>query len=296
MAATSFPPGPPAGPPPGAWVPPPPSRTSPWRVVATVVGVLLLLPALGLLGGGGVLLWVDQQERSDDGYLYTASDAFATPGHALQSERIDLDPGADWVGLSAALGTARVEVTGADPGTNLFVGIAPTADVEAYLGGVERTVVDDLGLDTSAADQILLAGGAPSGPPADQDFWTAEATGTGTQLDWDPDDGAWTLVVMNANGSAGVAVDARIGATIPALTGLAWGLLVGGLFVLLLAVLLLVVGLRRPAAGPPRHVAAPPPTGAGPYWTPPPPVDRTTAADAQQGRTTGTAPRGPQSG
>lgn len=296
MAAYQPSAGPPAGRPPGVWVPAPPSRTSPGRVIATVIGALLLLPALGLLGGGGVLLGADQWERSDDGYLYTASDAFSTQGHALVSDRIDLDPGADWVGLSAALGTARVEVTGADPGADVFVGLASTADVDAYLGDVERTVVDDLGLDTSAADQVLLAGGTPDGPPADQDFWTVEATGTGTQqLDWDPDDGSWTLVVMNADGSAGVAVDARIGATLPALTGLAWGLLGGGLVLLLLAVLLLVLGLRRPAAGPPRYVGAPPRAGAGPYWSPPAPVDRSTAADAQQGRTTGT-PRGPQRG
>ncbi len=295
MAANHPAAGPPAGPPAGAWAPPP-SRTSPGRVIATVVGVLLLLPALGLLGGGGVLLWADQGERSDDGYLYTASDDFATPGHALLSDRIDLDPGADWVGLSAALGTARVEVTGAQPGVDVFVGIAPAADAEAYLGGVERTVVDDLGLDTSAADQLLLTGGAPSGPPTDQDFWTVEASGSGPQqLDWDPDDGSWTLVVMNADGSPGLAVDARIGATVPALTGLAWGLLGGGLFLLLAAVLLLVLGLRRPAAGP-RYVGAPPAAGSPPYWTPPAPVDRSTAADAHEGRTTGTAPRGPQSG
>jgi hypothetical protein len=293
--AANHPAGPPAGPPPGAWAPPPPSRTSPGRIIAAVLGALLILPALGLLGGGGVLLWADLGERSDDGYLYTASDDFATPGHALVSERIDLDPGADWVGLSAALGTARIEVTAVDPDADVFVGIAPSADAEGYLDGVQRTVVDDLGLDTSAADQVLLNGDAPSGPPADQDFWTVEATGTGTQqLDWDPDDGSWTLVVMNGDGSAGVAVDARIGATLPALTGLAWGLLGGGLFLLLLAVLLLVVGLRRPAAGP-RYAGPPPPAGAGPYWTPPAPVDRSTAADAQQGRTTGT-PRGPQSG
>lgn len=295
MAATTPAAGPPAGPPPGAWMPPPRPRRGAGRIIAAVLGALLLLPALGLLGGGGVLLWADQGRRSDDGYLYTASDGFATPGHALTSERIDLDPGADWVGLSAALGTARFEVTGADPGADIFVGIAPSADAAAYLDGVRRTVVDDLGLDTSAADQVLLPGDAPSGPPADQDFWTVEATGTGTQqLDWDPDDGSWTLVVMNADGSAGVAVDARIGATIPALTGLAWGLLVGGLVLLALAVLLLVLGLRRPAVGP-RYAGGPPPAGS-PYWTPPPPVDRSTAADAQQGRTTGTSPRGPQSG
>jgi hypothetical protein len=291
----SYPPArPPVGPPGNAWVPPPPRRRGAGRVVAAVIGALLLFPALGLLGGGGVVLWVDQWERSGDGYLYTASDSFATPGHALVSERIDLDTGADWVGLSAALGTARVEVTGADPAVDVFVGIAPTADVEAYLGGVQRTVVDDLGLDTSAADQVLLPGGAPSGPPAAQGFWTVQAGGTGTQqLSWDPDDGSWTLVVMKADGSAAVAVDARIGATIPALTGLAWGLLGGGLFLLLLAVLLLVLGLRRPAApvGPRYGGPAGPPS-----WAPPAPVDRSTAADAQQQARPTDSSRGQQGG
>ncbi|MBN1091179.1 hypothetical protein JKP75_00340 [Blastococcus sp. TML/M2B] len=288
--------GPPqAGPPPGAWMPPPPRRTSAGRVIAAVVGALLFLPALGLLAGGGVLLWVDQRERADDGYLYTASDTFATPGHALVTETIDLDTGADWVGASAALGTARVEVTTAEPGTDVFVGIAPAADAAAYLAGVQRTVVDDLGLDTSAADQELLAGGAPSGPPADQDFWTVQATGPGTQqLSWEPDDGSWTLVVMNADGSAGVAVDARIGATLPALTGLAWGLLGGGLVLVGLAVLLLVLALRRPAV--PRYAWTPPPGGPPPGWAPPAPVDRSSAADAQRGPTIGSTPRDPRSG
>lgn len=286
-------PRPPVGPPTAAWVPPPPPRAGAGRIVAAVVGGLLVLPALGLVGGGGVLLWADQQERSDDGYLYTAFDDLATPGHALLSERIDLDTGADWVGVSAALGTARVEVTGADPAADVFVGIAPSADVEAYLGGVQRTVVDDLGLDASAADRVLLPGGAPSGPPADQGFWTAQAAGTGTQqLGWDPDDGSWTLVVMNADGSAAVAVDARIGATIPALTGLAWGVMGAGLALLLLAVLLLVLALRRPAVPAGARWAGP---AGPPYWAPPPPVDRSTAADAQQGRTSD-SPRGQQSG
>jgi hypothetical protein len=125
MAASQYPP--PnawAGGPPGPGVPPPRSRTSAGRIVAGVVGGVLLLPALGLLAAGGVVLWADQSQRADDGYLYTSSDAFSTPGHALVSQRIDLETGADWVGLDA-LGTARVEVTGTDAGKDIFVGVAP---------------------------------------------------------------------------------------------------------------------------------------------------------------------------
>src|SRR5215218_11146858 len=111
-----------------SWTPPPPpERMGAGRVVALVLGiVLLLLPGLGLVAGGGVLLWADQSERSDDGFLYSAEDSFSTSGFALVSERIDLSTGADWVPLSAALGTARVELTGGD----VFAGIGPADEVQ----------------------------------------------------------------------------------------------------------------------------------------------------------------------
>lgn len=266
--------------PPAAYAPPPPpARMGAGRVIAVVVGALLLLPALGLVSAGGVLLWADTWSR-DDGYLFTATDDFSTVGHAMQSDRIELQTDADWVPLSAALGTARVEVTGTGASQDVFIGVGPSREVEAYLRDVERTVIDDLGLDTSPSERDLLPGGAPSGPPTEQDFWTAETSGTGTQqLSWDPEAGSWTLVIMNADGSAGVSVDARIGATAPALVGLAWGLLGVGLFLLLVAVLVLALAARRrpsPVASP--YTGAP---GGPPQWTPPPPVDRSTAADGR---------------
>ena len=67
-----------------------------------------------------------------------------------------------WI-RSAALGDVRLEVTPADPDTAVFVGLSPVADATAYLGGVERTVIDDVGPGTTSADQTELSGGAPSG-------------------------------------------------------------------------------------------------------------------------------------
>jgi hypothetical protein len=261
------------------------------RVLAVVFGVLVLLLSSGLLLAGGVLLAADVTERSD-GYLISPEDRLAGPGYALVSERIELSTGADWMPISAALGTARVEVTGTTSGSETFIGIAPVDDATAYLGGVQRTVVDGLGLDASVPREV--SGNAPSGPPAEQDFWTVQAAGPGTQqLSWVPAEGDWMLVIMNADGSAGISVDARIGATLPALDGLAWGLLVAGLICVAIAVLLLVLAIRRPAdrRGPAQPVpwqapAGPQPTGppaAGqlPPWVPPAQSDRTTASDAQ---------------
>jgi hypothetical protein len=266
----------------------------PGQVIALVFGVLLLLPAFGLLLGGGVLLWADKVERNDDGFLFTAEDAFSTDGYALASEQIDLSTGADWVPLSAALGTARIEVSAADPDQGIFIGIAPLADGARYLDGVEHSVVADLGLDNPA--QAVVPGGAPSGPPADETFWVAESSGTGTQqVSWVPEDGAWMFVVMNDDAASGVAFDARIGATAPALDGLAWGLLAGGAVLLVVGcVLILVAARRRPAASGP-YPGAQLPAGPPPYWTPPPPVDRITAADAGPGAQTptGAPPQAP---
>src|SRR4051794_35439076 len=262
------------------WNPPPPApRWGPGRVIALVVGIVLLFPALGLLAGGGILLYADGPGRDDDGYLYSSSANFSSDGYAITSASVDLATGADWVPVSSALGTARIQVT-ADNGSDVFLGIARVADTTQYIGGVERTVVTDLGSD--AAPAIRTGTGAPSTPPGEQDFWVAQSAGSGTQtLTWKPAAGNWTLVVMNADGSANVSVDARVGATVPALTGLAWGLLAAGLFLLLLGVLAIVLAVRRrPAPAQPYGAGAPMPPGPPPAWSPPAPVDRTTAADS----------------
>jgi hypothetical protein len=255
----------------------PPGRASTgWsagRVVALVAAIVLLFPALALLLGGGALLWADQADRGEDGFLTTSTQQFSSPGYALTTESIDLDTGADWVPVSSALGDVRLEVTSTDPDTAVFVGLAPVADATAYLEGVERTVVDDVGPGVTSADQTQVAGGAPSGAPGDQDFWTAQASGTGTQrMEFEPAAGDWLLVIMNADAASPVSVDAGIGATVPALGGLAWGLLGGGVLLAAIAVLLLVLAARRrPAPGyPPAGWPAPTPSGPPPWSAPAP--------------------------
>src|SRR3954453_18446306 len=251
MAATPQPP----------WTAPPPARWGAGRVIALVLGILLLFPAIGLLAGGGLLLWADRADRTDDGYLVSAQDSFSTTGYALSSERIDLSTGADWMPVSAAVGTTRVEVSGAK---DVFIGVAPVAEGRAYLNGVERSVIADLGVDSSAADQRLVPGGAPSGPPTDQNFWVAQASGSGTQqLTWKPAQGNWVLVVMNADGSANLSVRAGIGATVPSLGGLAWGVVITGAGVTLIGVLLIVLAARGGSrrSGPPAAYQPVPATG-----------------------------------
>ena len=75
-------------------------------------------------------------------------------------------------------GTARIEVTGADSGSDIFVGIAPVADTTAYLDGVERTHRRPTWA-RGSPPAIRTGAGAPSAPPGEQDFWVAQASGLG---------------------------------------------------------------------------------------------------------------------
>src|SRR3954454_10683100 len=256
----------------------PSSRWGAGRIVALVIGVLLLIPGIGLLAGGGALLWADNAHRTSDGYLTTDEQTFETAGFAVSSDRLDLSTGADWLPVSSALGNARFQVTGTDPDTDVFIGIAPADDVSGYLGDVRRSVVDDLGTTFGTTGISLKDGGSPAGAPTDQTFWTAQVSGSGTQqLTWRPASGNWVLVVMNADGSSGVSVNGTVGATVPSLTGLAWGLLISGLLITVIAILLIVLAARRGSrrTGPPAAYQAAPAN-----WAPPAPRPATEDAPA----------------
>jgi hypothetical protein len=223
--------------------PPTPRRRGAARVVALVVGVLLLVPGVGLVAAGGLLLWAHGVHRSD-GFVTSPEDRFSTSTHALVSERIDLRTGADWLPVSTALGDARVEVT-PDGGEEVFVGVARATDAAAYLRGVSRTEVEALGFDSPLGHDDQRPGGAPAGPPAGQDFWIAQASGTGAQqVTWPTAEGDWMFVIMNADGSSGIDVDARIGAEFPALGTVAWAVLIIGAGVTVIGVLLVRPGGR----------------------------------------------------
>jgi hypothetical protein len=241
-------------------------RGSAWsagRVVALVAGVVLLLISTGLLAGGTALLWTDRTQR-DDGFVWTATSDLRTDRYALVSDSILLDTaGADWA-LDQFLGTARLEVTPDDPDTDVFVGVAPSRAVAGYLSGMAYHRLADLGPrwngGTGPGTMTGVDGGAPRGLPGDSDIWVAESTGSGTRvLDWQPADGAWTVVVMRADGGAGLAVEARAGVTAPALGALAGGLLGVGAVLLVAGVLLVALAVRSAQASRGSGMPAPPP-------------------------------------
>ena len=222
--------------------PPVRGRWTAGRVVLVVVGVLAGILAFGLLAGGGVLVGLDRTQRDDDGFLMSPTQEFASPSYAVVSESADIDAGGGEWALDAFLGTIRVR---SEADRAVFVGIGPADEVDRYLGGVQHDVVEDL--DTSGDPEYTRrAGGPPAGVPGDETFWVATATGSGEQtLDWEPEDGDWRAVLMNADAGRGVSAELSIGAELDSVLWVGLGLLGLGLLLAAGAALAITAGIRR---------------------------------------------------
>src|SRR3954454_15487977 len=113
------------------------------RIVAVVSGAIAGLVAFGLVVAGAVLLYANGQ-KDHDGYISTGSDRFHTSTYALATDDLDINSDApDWIDEDSALGHIRVKATSRD-GKPVFVGVAETKDVDAYLRGVCHATVTDL--------------------------------------------------------------------------------------------------------------------------------------------------------
>ncbi len=217
------------------------------RIALGISGALTALLASGLVLGGALALYGEGQ-KDDDGYLKTDAHHFGADTRALATENLDVDLGeADWLAETDELGKVRIEADSRDD-KPLFVGIARTADVERYLSGVPHTTVHDVEagpFDTFDTDYTRHAGQRHPVSPEHADIWAASSRGTGPQaVDWEVEDGDWSVVVMNADGSLGVDADISAGANAPFLDELGWTALGGGVIFALLSAGLIRVAIR----------------------------------------------------
>ncbi len=218
------------------------SGWTPGRIAALTIGIALGLIGVIPLGAGGTAVWASATQR-DDGYITSDVQAFSTAGSALVTEPADLGvPGFGWLYAPSVLGEIRIRVTPTSAGSELFVGIGPSDEVDRYLAGVGHTIITDFWNERTQP----IGGDATASVPASQDFWVASDSGAGPRtVTWDPTDGSWSVVVMNVDGQAGVDVRADLGATIPPLVWISVGLLVFGLVLLAGGLLLIVGAIRR---------------------------------------------------
>ena len=235
--------------------PPPTPRPADRSGVRTgmVVGgsILATVGTVLALGGGGILA-----VGGTDGKFSSGHHDVSTPTRALVSEVATINGTHDF---TDALGQPRIRVNANAVNADhpVFVGVGRKADVDRYLAGAEIDRVTDFDVDPFTLDKTRMSGDAKPKPPATQSFWVTESTGTKAKLDWKVRDGNYRVVVMNADGSRGVATQSEFEIEIPHLETVAIVALVLGLVTLLGGVALIV-----PSVGGRSYGSAAPPAAS----------------------------------
>jgi hypothetical protein len=204
------------------------------RVLLVALGAVGALIGLALAAVAVVLLVVTGRDG-----------AFGGRGSTLSTERYALVSDAAGLGTGGVDATVRVRVS-ATGGGPVFVGVGPTAAVERYLSGVPYDEMVDVRISPLRATLVPSDGGQAPARPADRPVWTASASGPGEQtIEVPVHAGGQRLVVMNADGSAGVEVTAALSLRAPFLRSLAIWLLIAGVVVAPVGGVLLAIGVRR---------------------------------------------------
>ncbi len=172
----------------------------PAKIVAIVIGALLILIGIGLLVPGSLLLWLNNAGRDGQGFFMTSTRSLGSEGYALTTPEVDLGMGpGDWV-PAGGVGTLRIRATssGGDP---VFIGIGPADEVSAYLDGVAHDEVTNLGWFSSSVEYRTYDGRRTRGAAWAADFLDREAGGrgypdprvgpAGWQLDRGPHERRW---------------------------------------------------------------------------------------------------------
>ena len=216
------------------------------RIAIAIVAGLLSLVGFGALVGGAALIAIHATQRDATGFYQSPSQHMQTTTAALVT-RVQLD-GAGQAWLNHPLGTIRIEARSDGTGP-VFVGIGPAAEVGQWLSGSGYTRVTQWGWGPVTTRTETVPGERPLTAPTAQRFWAVSAAGSGEQsVDWSSATGDWTVVVMNADGQPGLAVQVSVGSN----TGLLLpaGIIAGvfGLVLLAGGVAATVIAVRRPAA------------------------------------------------
>ena len=220
------------------------------KILLLVFGVIIILVAVGLMFGGGTLLWLERT-HTDEGFIASDPVDIERDSHAIVTGPIEIDEVAldvlDWLGIATAF---AVEGSNNDPAKNIFIGVAEESDVEAYLSDVEY---DEMSfahtgwLAFESVDYTNHPGSSQPAAPASEEFWRESEQGAGTQtMEWKTEVGSHSIVLMNDDGSAGVDLsDVVFKVKVGSLLGISVGLLVGGIAVLLLGGFMIFLAVRR---------------------------------------------------
>ena len=234
-----------------------PAASNRQGLARVVFGVAGAMAGLALVAVATMVFTLDLE----DGFNLTEPHTFESPSPAIVAHDFtELADPPSWL-----IDEIRVQGTSATT-SDLFVGVAPTSAVARYLNGVshDEIVAIEFNADKTlgGVDYTTHPGTAAPTAPGPERIWVASAQGSNVQtLDWPAEDGEWTAVIMNADGSAPVAADLALGMKISGLAAIGGFAMVAGIASLAAGSALAVSGQRQlrrqrksdwPAARPPR--------------------------------------------
>jgi hypothetical protein len=227
-------------------------RSSEWltgKILALVFGGFILLVALGLIAGGGALMWSQTALTDRDGYMIAGPVPLSVNSYAIVQNNINiqLDNG---FGTPTNQNIVSIKISAtSNNGKSIFIGIVPQQSAVTYFNGVNIDRITQFNwapgsmMRRGTPTYQTIPGKEPSTPPTSQVIWVAQASGTSTQtVTWTPTTGDYWVVIMNADGSPQVDANVQVGARVTILSWIGWGLLIGGLLAAMAGVVVIYFG------------------------------------------------------
>jgi hypothetical protein len=212
------------------------------RITAAAFGILVAcLGAMLLISGHDNLT---SSARDADGYIMFDPATFERMSTAIVISDMDVLKGRFLVhaGDSGVPGWAiedlEVRMRGSTSGpAALFMGVAPSSEVDTYLTGVTHDEMTDLELEVAEIRSVEYErheGTTTPSTPGAELFWATAVEGTGLlTLDWTVRPGDWSAVIMNADASSGVGAELVFGAQASNIDTIGWTKIVTGLVALI---------------------------------------------------------------
>ncbi len=219
------------------------------KIFLVAVYALVFLIGVGLIIGGGTILWANIFMEDAEGFYTSKKVEVNRDSYAITSEPAEIEIGHIWI--LDWLKSVEVKIAAENnKDKEVFVGIAEEKDLKSYLSGVDHDRIEELDLHHPVGKPEVeyenFPGSSAPKAPAEVGFWTASASGSGEQvLRWSLEEGTFGTVLMNADGSKGIDIRASIGAKVPIASGIGLGLAIAGLILILLTLLLTYFTVSR---------------------------------------------------
>jgi hypothetical protein len=206
-------------------------------------GIIGLIVAVFFFVSGIYFLSQNSTSKDSQGFFSTWNFKVQEDSRAIVLEPDSIDFDVNWD--MGDIGVIKVIAETISPGKELFIGSASQEDVRSYLDGIEYDKITALWIFPLRADYQRFNGGAIPANPVSQEFWIDTSSGKGTQeLTWDPEHDS--LIIMNADGSAGLDLNVQADTKVDILSIAGIGNLIVGVFILLLSLMAILYVRRTP--------------------------------------------------